>query len=326
MRLLAVDDDPLILDLLPIVFTQAGLPEITVAPSPAAALDLIATPGQIFDGLILDIEMPGMNGIDLCRQVRRLPAYRHTPIIMLSASADDRRIEQAFRAGADDYITKPFDVKDIASRLRVAERMAARSPHAPLLDRGARHSEGAPGDHGFGLEDPLRIAGARQLILPFALGNYLSQLSRRRLDSCTIFAARLDHIGSLYAGCKSHEYARMFGCVVSAIAEEVGSPDLLMAYEGDGMFMCITQGAEPVLWPNIESQIERALRQTPFVYDNGRVAELSLCVGNPIMPNASRTQRVKKTFDRARDRLGVRERTKVRQKPIAGFFDRVVSG
>lgn len=320
MRLLAVDDDPLILDLLPRVFRQAGLPQITVAPSAMAALELIAHQDRVFDGIILDIEMPGMNGIELCRQLRRLPAYQHTPILMLSAAADDHRIEQAFRAGADDYITKPFDVKDIANRLRVAKRMSERTPQAPLLDRGLWQVNDVRGAHGFALGDPLRIAGARDLILPFALGNYLSQLSRRRLDSCTIFAARVDHISRHYARTKQHEFARLIGTAVTALADVVDSPDLLMAYEGNGTFICITQGAEAPAWPLIEIEVESVVQKAPCVLDDGHIADLSLTIGNPIMPNANRTQRVKKTFERARDRLAYRERTRTREHPMRGYF------
>lgn len=321
MRLLAVDDDPAILDLLPMVFRQAGLPQVTVASSAAAALELIASPDRGFDGLILDIDMPGMTGIELCRAVRKRPGYRNTPILMLSAASDDVSIEQAFAAGADDYITKPFDVKDIANRVRVAERMAARSVKAPVLSSKVQAHDATPGVHAFAQNVPLRLADTQQLVLPFALGNYLSQLSRRRLDNCSIFAARLEQIGSLYAATKPHEFARLLEHIVAAIARVIGCPQPLMSYEGDGVFLCITQGAEPPAWPEIEHAIEEVLAAGPSIFDDGRSFTLSLSVGNPIMPNASRNQRVKKTFDRARDRLHYRERSKARERPpMAGFF------
>ncbi|MEM7521766.1 MAG: response regulator, partial [Pseudomonadota bacterium] len=186
MRLLAVDDDPAILDLLPIIFRQARLPQITVAGSGPAALSILAERDTLFDALLLDIEMPGMTGIELCQRVRQTPEYRTTPVLMLTAATDDTRIEHAFAAGADDYITKPFEVKDIVTRVRVAERFADRAQHIPLLDPDCRAPEAEEGLHGFKVGAPVRLGRAPQVISPNALGNYLSQLARHRLDSCTI--------------------------------------------------------------------------------------------------------------------------------------------
>ena len=312
MRLLAVDDDPLILDLLPIVFRQANLPQITVASSGAAALEALDDPDARFDGLILDIEMPEMSGIELCQKVRQIPRYRNTPILMLTAVTDRTRIERAFAAGADDYITKPFDVKEIATRVRVAERMTERSVHAPILDPDVVLEDAPQGSHRFAADDPVRLAGTPQLILPFALGNYLSQLSRRRLDSCSIFAARLADIDTHYHATRPHEFARLLKTTVAAIAKVVDWPHLLMSYEGDGLFMCITQGADAPEWPEIEDRVNEELVAATGIMDNGHRPRLEISIGNPVMPNASRNQRVKKTFDRARDRLHSRE--KIRNK------------
>lgn len=312
MRLLAVDDDPLILDLLPIVFRQANLPQITVASSGPAALEMLSDQEFEVDGLILDIEMPEMNGIELCQIVRKLPRYRHKPILMLTSVTDSTRIERAFAAGADDYITKPFDVKDIATRVRVAERMAERSVRAPVLDPERQDDAAIEGRHGFEVSDPVRVANANHLILPFALGNYLSQLSRRHLDSCTIFGVHVADIDVLYASCKPHEYARAVGGIVDAIYEVIGCPHMLMAYEGDGMFLCITQGTEPPEWPAIESDLQDAIDARRLAFDDGRRMMPQVSVGNPVTPNASRNQRVKKTFDRARDRALSREKIKTK--------------
>lgn len=312
MRLLAVDDDPLILDLLPIVFRQANLPQITVASSGPAALEMLSDQDFEVDGLILDIEMPEMSGIELCKAVRKMPRYRHKPILMLTSITDSTRIERAFSAGADDYITKPFDVKDIATRVRVAERMAQRSIRAPLLDADRYDDAAIEGRHGFEITDPVRVANADQLILPFALGNYLSQLSRRRLDSCTIFGVHVADIDVLYASSKPHEYARAFSGIVEAICDVVPCPNMLMAYEGNGMFLCITQGSEPPEWPAIEDDLQEAIDARRLSFDDGRRMMPQVSVGNPVTPNASRNQRVKKTFDRARDRALSREKIKTK--------------
>jgi len=65
--------------------------------------------------------MPGMDGIELCRWVRQIPRYHQTPIIMLTAMRDMKNMGEAYRAGATDYATKPFDIEDLGMRLRVAQ-------------------------------------------------------------------------------------------------------------------------------------------------------------------------------------------------------------
>lgn len=310
MRLLAVDDDPLVLDLLPVVFAQADLPKLDLAHSAAEALELLSDLENVFDCLLLDIQMPDVDGIELCRRIRKLPLYANTPIVMLTSVTDHSEIERAFAAGANDYVTKPFDVKEITTRVRVAQRMSETAGDAPHLDPKELPQDGTPGKHGFRLDEPLRLARRDQLVLPFSLGNYLSQLSRRRLDSCMIFGAKLEDIGGLYDRCNSREFATALSEITNAIVLNVETPNLLMSYEGDGKFLCITQGAAAPKWPEIEDLIHDTLSQRAPRFEDGTPMNLDLSVGNPIPPYASRNQRVKKTFERALGRAEMRSRSK----------------
>jgi hypothetical protein len=79
MKILAVDDDPFILELIPILSKKAGFPSITVASSGEHALKLLAQGDTVFDCFLFDISMPEMDGIELCRQVRQLADYAKTP-------------------------------------------------------------------------------------------------------------------------------------------------------------------------------------------------------------------------------------------------------
>tara|TARA_R110002094_G_scaffold159889_6_gene145261 strand:+ start:2501 stop:3502 length:1002 start_codon:yes stop_codon:yes gene_type:complete len=310
MRILAVDDDPVILDLLPMIFREADLPRLNLASSGADALDILRDPETQFDCLLLDIMMSEMDGIELCERIRQMPNYRHTPILMLTAVKDHAEIEAAFVAGANDYITKPFDVKEIATRVRVAQRMTETTAHVPRLNPLDRDAAVEAGVHGFAVDDPVMLDQTERLILPFSLGNYLSQLSRTRLDSCTIFAARLEGVSNLYGTCKTHEFAAALAEVVGAITQAVDCPKLLMSYEGDGTFLCILQGIDAPQWPEIEDQIQEILDKGAAAFDTGNAIPLTLSIGNPVVPNASRNQRVKKTFDRAVGRAIMREKSK----------------
>ncbi|MFT6675990.1 MAG: DNA-binding response OmpR family regulator [Sulfitobacter sp.] len=325
MRLLAVDDDPLILDLLPIVFKQADLPDITLANNGSTALQHLRDPDVEYDCLLLDVEMPQMDGITLCERIRALPRYRNTPILMLTSVTDHTRIERAFAAGANDYITKPFDVKEIVTRVRVARRMSETTDLVPRLDPLDTTLSTEAGHHAFDVSDPIRITHLSQLILPFSLGNYLSQLSRRRLDSCTIFATRVEGAEALFERCKTHEFAIALNEVAEAITEVVDCSDMLMTYQGDGLFLSILQGSEAPAWPNIEDQIHNVLDEGAAIYDDGTPMALSVSVGNPVIPNASRNQRVKKTFDRAIGRALMREKSKAKQGRLTAANRKAIS-
>jgi CheY-like chemotaxis protein len=76
-----------------------------------------------FDCFILDVQMPGMDGIELCRQIRAIEVYKDTPIIMNTAVADRDYIDAAFAAGATDYLTKPVDEVEVKARLGVIEQL-----------------------------------------------------------------------------------------------------------------------------------------------------------------------------------------------------------
>jgi two-component system alkaline phosphatase synthesis response regulator PhoP len=103
-KVLVVDDEPEILDLLRYNFSKKGL-EVAVALNGEDALDKIdADPPQV---IVLDIMMPVMNGIELCRKLRADDRYRNIPVLFLSASSDDVLVLSAMSSGGDHFVSKP---------------------------------------------------------------------------------------------------------------------------------------------------------------------------------------------------------------------------
>jgi DNA-binding response OmpR family regulator len=70
------------------------------------------------DLAVLDITMPGMSGLDVCRELRADPATSDVPIILLTARAQESDIETGFSVGADDYVVKPFSPRELVSRMQ----------------------------------------------------------------------------------------------------------------------------------------------------------------------------------------------------------------
>lgn len=114
-RVLVVEDEKHLAIGIQFNLQAEGYEVVTVGDAPAA-LDLIHEQHQPFDVLILDIMMPGMSGYALCERLRHL-GY-HMPILMLSARtlAEDRT--RGFDAGANQYLTKPFELDELISRVR----------------------------------------------------------------------------------------------------------------------------------------------------------------------------------------------------------------
>ncbi|WP_221795046.1 HD domain-containing phosphohydrolase [Oceanobacter mangrovi] len=90
--------------------------ELSYATSGEKALELIRS--QDFDLILLDIMMPGIDGFEVCGQLRTYPRYREVPVIFLTARADIDAISRGFEAGAVDYIIKPFHAAELLARVR----------------------------------------------------------------------------------------------------------------------------------------------------------------------------------------------------------------
>jgi DNA-binding response OmpR family regulator len=97
-----------------------------------------------FDLVILDLMLPRLSGYDVCRQLRE--KGRMVPVLMLTARQEEQDKLKGFAAGADDYVTKPFSIREVLARVRVILQRRAPSPEGPgrylfgecVLDRGAR--------------------------------------------------------------------------------------------------------------------------------------------------------------------------------------------
>jgi DNA-binding response OmpR family regulator len=129
MKLLFVEDEPRIQELV-----RTGLSEdnftVEVTSSAEQAMVLVQEARPPFDAFLLDIILPGLSGIDLCRWLRDLG--HKEPIVMLTAKGrlDDK--VAGLDAGADDYLAKPFEVAELRARFRALSRKVSGYPREPL--------------------------------------------------------------------------------------------------------------------------------------------------------------------------------------------------
>ena len=119
-RILLVEDDPRLAEMLSEYLGQAGF-RVNVAPLGAAALKQLSE--AEYDAVVLDLMLPDMDGLDLCRQLR---TTSDTPVLMLTGRGDaiDRIV--GLELGADDYLPKPFEPRELLARLRAILRRGVR--------------------------------------------------------------------------------------------------------------------------------------------------------------------------------------------------------
>ena len=140
--ILVIDDEPKIVEICRDYLTAAGFDVLTAVDGPGG---LAVARRQRPDLIVLDLMLPGMDGLDVCRELRR---ESNTPVIMLTARVEETDKLVGLELGADDYITKPFSPRELVARVRTVLRRAAGSA-APAeviragdmtLDRARSHS------------------------------------------------------------------------------------------------------------------------------------------------------------------------------------------
>src|SRR5260370_25831901 len=101
------------------ILEARGYPSVRTAASAAEALEVLED-GTAIDLMLTDVDMPGLSGFDLCREVKANPAFRGIPILMLTGLTDEATLQEAFAAGASDYIAKPVRLSELMARVRSA--------------------------------------------------------------------------------------------------------------------------------------------------------------------------------------------------------------
>ncbi len=122
MRVLIAEDEEFQAELLRTALTEAGY-EVTVVSAGHQALELVRN--EEFQMVVSDWEMPEMSGVELCREIRQRITSRYVYVILLTSRSGSQNVIEGLAAGADDFVTKPFNSQELCVRLRNAERVLA---------------------------------------------------------------------------------------------------------------------------------------------------------------------------------------------------------
>jgi PleD family two-component response regulator len=215
-RILVVEDDFDISNMLRIYFSGQGY-EVQVAPRGGDALTL--TRRQLPQLIVLDIMLPDMDGYAVCRELRQTTRTSHIPIIFLTQRDERSDRIAGLELGADDYITKPFDIEELKLRVKNAiertDREKSMDPRSNLPSSRL-------------IEDQLRI-----LMRATATWSYMD-----------IKINQFDPFQEVYGMLACTELLRFAALVLTEVVDEFGSPDDFIGHAGNDNFVVISYSAK----------------------------------------------------------------------------------
>ncbi len=215
-RILVVDDDFDIANMLRIYFSGQGY-EVQVAPRGGDALSM--TRKQLPNLIMLDIMLPDMNGYDVCRELRTTTRTSHIPIIFLTQKDERSDRIAGLELGADDYVTKPFDIEEL--KLRVQNAIAAANRQTQIDSKSNLPT-------GRLIEDHLRSL----------------MRSERTWTYLDVKIKHFDPFAEVYGFVAGDEVIRFMALLIGEVVDEVGTPDDYVGHPGRDSFVVVTHAAD----------------------------------------------------------------------------------
>lgn len=242
-RVLVVDDELSILELVKTALETLEDFDVEVASSAADAFETILDSDQPFDCILLDIQMPDIDGIELLADLRVLPEYAETPVLMLTAMSDREYIDAAFHAGASDFINKPFDFLELRTRIKnahglVEARREVEKSNEALSELKQKTSQ----IQQFSFDDPLTIEGADSFLRYIEFDNYIAQLARGKIFGSHAISVMLHDAKLFYNLAGSSKFRGAIQDVAHCIQRATVDFDCVFSYRGSGIFLIVIHG------------------------------------------------------------------------------------
>jgi DNA-binding response OmpR family regulator len=179
-RVLVVEDEQDIAALIKHALERSGDAEVDIAASGDTALRAVADSAP--DLVILDINLPVVNGAEVCRVIRGRPESANLPIIMLTARTSEADRVAGLDLGADDYVTKPFSLRELSARVRAVLRRRSGGPAASAAIYQGRHLRADFDAVAISVDgEPVRLTRREFELLKYLVENRNRVLSRNRL-------------------------------------------------------------------------------------------------------------------------------------------------
>ena len=255
MRILLVDDDPIFTELLLAHLGHQGLTDVETAASASAALQLADQVRLPYECLLLDIQMQGMDGIELCAEMRRRDDYRNVPIIMITSGDPAQYMNNAFAAGATDFMQKPLNVPELIGRMNMAmmlvdslkkERMS-RETIREMVTRPSAHDQFDPSER-------FTFSEVSGMVDFFQLENRILRM-QSGLYALSLFRIQVQDFGTLGRYSDRSEMQQLLHAMSTVITHSVNERNLLISYLGHGRFAICVLGRTPIVLPLLQLKL-----------------------------------------------------------------------
>lgn len=298
MRILAVDDDELFLDLLTSSLAEQGFTDVVRITSGEAALDLIDGPEAPFDCYLLDIFMPDMDGIELCAELRTRPACQKAPVIMLTSADAKKYMPGAFDAGATDFLNKPLDIVELEARIKTAMMLVevtSRDSESRRALQSLMRLDAGQQQYDAGLR--ITFSDIEPMRDYYQLENKLLKLGEG-LYSMTLMSVQIRNFRKFAAEGSRNQTVALVHAVGHVLATSVPQRGFSFAYVGHGRFICLVLMRNPIVAKLLQSRMNdklaMCLREREGLAADDVRLEVKALSNRRIMPVAEATRLFRK--------------------------------
>ncbi len=285
MKIMIVDDDEIALNLLANTLKNANYNDIITVSSAREALNYLDQSQDIIDCFMLDIIMPEIDGVTLCKMLRETDLYARVPIMMVSSLTDQQHIDCAFAVGATDYISKPFNGFELGARVRAASALSKvvkteefARVRAAFLTQKINNIDAINLAERFDLES---VAGACDL---FELENTLLKMPDGN-HPIRMLAFKILDVANIHKQLTSDEFRGVINIIANCINNCINSTKLQIAYAGNGTYICTEFGSGTHAPSEIEKNVKEAVHKFQMTDRLGDPIALDIVMGRPVNTN-----------------------------------------
>ena len=281
MKILTVDDDDSFVELIERSLSASDNHQVVKALSGAEAMTILQTHEDAFDCLLFDIQMPELDGITLCRHVRTDPRYATTPVIMLTAMSQSHYLDNAFAAGASDYLNKPFDFQVLREKLRSWQR----TDIAHYKPAGGVDAFGQPVERTITSSDIDLAARLEALDLPrlveyIAFENFVLKRAQQAGKRFCVTALKISNFERLQEDLSPPDLTRVISAFARVLSAGMHKLDAMFSYRGRGIFLIACPGFARFLKSRLHVALHKAISQLDRA-DAAAQARIHYVLGSP---------------------------------------------
>jgi phosphoserine phosphatase RsbU/P len=260
MRIYAADDSEDARDIMAATLASEGYDNVTFAESgnellarlgiePVTNIELEA------DVIMLDVQMPGIDGIETCARIRADSRYQYTPILMVTSLDDIETLNQAFVAGANDYINKPFNRIELHARLRSALRLKGELDRRRARERELSGQRSGGGRLGDGALDLVTLLMARGCVEA-----YVAALKPQAMPTLGILAIQIDRLAHYETNHGADAATETMVRIARRLAHLPGCMGDLLSHFDRGVFVAVLHDVDRTVLHRTAKDVQQAIR------------------------------------------------------------------